>query len=321
MICCLSFLSGLLLVAAPFQSNASLQAAQLQFDAGKYTEAVKTLQAALAQAPQEAPLHHWLTRCYYELGDFDNAISSAERAVKIDPKNSDYHWWLGRAYGGKAEKSHSFFLARKVKREFDEAVRLNPANIKARRDLLEFYIEAPWIVGGDKDKARQQAEAILAMDAVEGHLALAEYWLGEKKPEQAEAEYVHVLDLKPNRAEPYFEVADFYQRRKQAARVEQAVEAAAHVNPSDPRLAYYRGLARVLAGDRLPEAEQFLKSYLKEVPQRSDFPSHASAREWLGQLYERLGKRKEAADQYRAALQLDPDRDTARSGLRRVAKP
>lgn len=320
MICCLSLLSGLLMVAAPFQSDAALQAARLQFEAGKYTDALNTLQAALVQAPQDARLLHWLTRCYYELGDFDNAASSAERAVKIDPQNSDYHWWLGRACGGKAEKSHSFFLARKVKREFEEAVRLNPANIKARRDLLEFYIEAPWIVGGDKDKARQQAEAILALDAVEGHLALAAYWLEEKKPEQAEAEYIHALDLKPKRAEPYFEVADFYQKRKQAARMEQAVEAAAHVNPSDPRLACYRGVARVLAGDRLTEAEQLLKSYLA-VPPRSDFPSHASALAWLGQLYERLGKRKEAADQYRAALQLDPDHDGARAGLRRVTKP
>ncbi|HEY3129282.1 MAG TPA: tetratricopeptide repeat protein [Acidobacteriota bacterium] len=287
-----SVLGGLLLALSPSQTDASLQTAHLQFDTGKYSEAARTLRTALSQAPQDARLHYWLARCYYELGDFDNSVNSAERAVGIDPPNSEYHLWLGRAYGGKAEKAHSFSLARKVRREFEEAVRLNPSNVTARRDLIEFYVEAPWIVGGDKDKARRQAEAILALDAVEGHLAMAAYWLSEKKPDRAESEYLQAVDLKPTRPEPYWEFADFYQKRNQADRMEQVVERAARVNPSDPRLAYYRGVVRVLAGNRLTEAEKFLKTYLETFP-RSDFPSQAAAREWLGRLYERQGRRND----------------------------
>src|SRR2546425_9185046 len=104
MISCLSVLAGLLLAVSPSQSDASLQAARLQFDTGKYTEAAKTLRTALSQAPQDARLHYWLARCHYELGDFDNSVNSAERAVGIDPQNSEYHLWLGPAYGGKAGK-------------------------------------------------------------------------------------------------------------------------------------------------------------------------------------------------------------------------
>jgi Tfp pilus assembly protein PilF len=36
-------------------------------------------------------------------------------------------------------------------------------------------------------------------------------------------------------------------------------------------------------------------------------------------LYERLGKTDAAATEYRAALQLEPDRKPAREGLRRVS--
>jgi cytochrome c-type biogenesis protein CcmH/NrfG len=317
---CICFLAVLLLTAAISPAATPLQTAQHQFEDGKYAEAAATLRAALAQAPQDSLLHHWLARCYYELHEFDIAIGYEQQAVKLDPQNSEYHMWLGRVYGGKAEANHSFSLARKVKQEFEEAVRLNGENITARRDLMEFYLEAPWILGGGSGKARQQAEAIAALNKMEGHLAMGQYRLSEKKPELAEKEYLRALDLKPKNIEPYLEVAGFYLKRRDGIRTEQVLDMAAQVNPSDGRLAYYRGAARILERNRLAEAEQLLKTYLAG-PARSDFPSHASAREWLGQLYEQQGRRKEAAEQYRAALKLEPDLDEARAGLRRLEKP
>jgi len=53
---------------------------------------------------------------------------------------------------------------------------VNPANLLARRDLLEFYLSAPWFLGGGKDKGWRQAGAIAAIDPVEGCLARADYW-------------------------------------------------------------------------------------------------------------------------------------------------
>jgi hypothetical protein len=70
----------------------------------------------------------------------------------------------------------------------------------------------------------------------------------------------------------------------------------------------------------LPRGEQDLKSFWASAPERSDWPSHAAAREWLGRLYELQGKRTEAAEQYRAALQLEPKRKEARARLQRLEK-
>ena len=53
---------------------------------------------------------------------------------------------------------------KKVRTEFERAVELDPKNSEARADLAEFYIEAPSIVGGGKDKARAQAEALAGFD-------------------------------------------------------------------------------------------------------------------------------------------------------------
>src|SRR5204862_1820218 len=131
---------------------------------------------------------------YYELKDYDNAVTHGEKAVKLDPQNAEYNRWLGRAYGGKAEESHSFFVARKVKQAFEAAVHLAPASIQARRDLMEFLAEAPWIVGGDKQRAKEQIDVISRIDPTEGHLARASYFKSEKKWKLAETEYAAVLD-------------------------------------------------------------------------------------------------------------------------------
>lgn len=309
--------------AAAFPDDAPglLQAAQRQFDGGNYAAAISTLQSAVAQSPSSAQAYYWLGRSYYEIRNYDNAIAQAEKSLALDAKNSLYHQWLGRAYGGKADRDRSFFLARKAKREFQEAVRWNPSNISARRDLEDYCIDAPWIVGGSKDEALAQVNAIAALDPVEGHLARAIYLLdGAKKPDQAESEYRQVLNAKPDRVEPYLEVAGFFERQNQPSGMEAAVQAAAQVSPNDARLTFYRGVAGVLANADPASAEQDLKSYLASTPDRSDWPAHAAARVWLGRLYEAQGKRAEAAEQYRAALQLEPQRKDARARLERLEK-
>jgi tetratricopeptide (TPR) repeat protein len=318
-----AFLAPSLHASVPRGDDASglLQAAQRQFDAGNFSAAITTLQSATSQNPSNAAACYWLGRSYYEIRDYDNAVAQAEKSVALDAKNSLYHQWLGRTYGGKADRDRSFFLARKVKKEFEEAVRLNPANISARRDLEEYCLEAPWIVGGSKEEAMAQVNAIASLDPVEGHLARAFYNLSTtKKPEQAEAEYRQVLAAKPARFETYLEVADFYVRQSQAADVQSTVQAAAQLSSNDARLAFYRGVAGVLANGDLAVAERDLKSYVASTPDRSDWPSHAAARVWLGKLYEAQGKRPQAAEQYRAALQLNPQHKEARSRLNQLGK-
>src|SRR2546426_6900759 len=125
-------------------------------------------------------------------------------------------------------------------------------------------------------------------------------------PGQAEAECRQVLEAKPTRIGPYIEVADFYRRRNDAVRMEEAVEAAARVDASARRLGYYRGVVRVLAGNRLNEAEQLLKNYLGSVPRHTVLPSHAAPRGGLGAPYGQKGRRQAPAVQNPVALEMAP---------------
>ena len=283
MISCILLVSVLLNKAPAVAGTAGAgEAARAEFEAGNYSAALKTLNGGLSQAPQDALLHYWSLRAYYELRDFERAVTSGESAVKLEPQNSEYSRWLGRAYGARAEQSHSFFLARKVKQAFEAAVHLAPTSVAARRDLMQYLAEAPWIVGGDKQKAREQIDAISKIDPVQGHLARGAYFATDKKWTLAEAEYAAVLSQQPPRIDIYMEIADFFADRKDAPQIDRLLEAARRIDPKDPRIDYFSAVSFILRRNELPTAEKLLRAYIAKVPQRSDYPSHSSAQEWLG---------------------------------------
>ena len=257
-----------------------VETARADIDAGRYAEAVKTLTVALEAAPKDPAIHLWLARAYYEQRMYDKAVTHAETAVKLAPDNAEYHRWLGRAYGGKAEESRSFFLARKVKQAFEAAVRLAPRSIAARRDLMQYLVEAPWIVGGSKDQAREQVQAIAQLDPIEGRLAQAAYLTGQKKWKEAQGEYLAVLDQHPSRIEPYMEAAEFFADRNDADNLDRVLASASRVSPRDSRLYFYRAVVLILRGTDRATAEKLLTSYVA-MPERSDHPSRNKAKQWL----------------------------------------
>jgi len=299
----------------------AIEAAQQQFHAGNYAAAISTLQATASQNTSSAAAAYWLGRSYYEIFDYDSAITQFEKAVSLDSRNSVYHQWLGRADGGKADRDRSFSLAKKVKKEFQQAVTLDPGNVPARRDLEEYCLDAPWIAGGSKSEALDQVDAIAALDPIQGHLARALYDSEAlKKLDDAENEIRQVLNARPKTADPYFEAAGFFATQNKPSDIRAAAELASQVAPNDPRLAFYRGVAGVIASVNLPAADEELKAYLASTPERSDWPPHAAARTWLGRLYEAQGKRAEAAEQYRSALRLDPKNKDARTRLEKLER-
>lgn len=290
------------------------------FEAGEYRQVQAASEAALAATPKDPSLHYWLARSTYELGIFDAAVRAAEEACRLDPQKSDFQMWLGRAYGRKAEIESSFFLARKTRHAFETAVKLDPSNIQARRDLEEYYVEAPWFLGGGKDKARQQAEAVAALDPLEGLLALADFYRNTDQPEEAQKQYEQLLAKHPEQVHFYLEALDFFEHRRDALNMARVLGAVHPLFPNDPRLLFYSAVSRVIGGLQLDQAEAELKQFLAEYPGNSDSVSRGEGLDWLGRVYEGEGKWELAVEQYRLALQLEPYRKRFRKSLERAEK-
>jgi tetratricopeptide (TPR) repeat protein len=309
--------------ASVFAAQSPLGDAQHDYNAGRYNRAVDALNIATAKLPDDASLQLLLGQSYYQLREFQHAVASLERAVQLAPKDSEYHDWLGKAYGRRAEESiflSAMSWARKAHREFEIAVELNPQNLEAQRDLIRYEMNAPSVVGGGDEKALKHIDALEKIDSIQGQLARGEFFATKKRMPEADAVFGKLLESKADRAGVYFEVSDYYRDRANAEKMGEAINKAGHIDPEDRRLKFYKGVLLVVQGKSPIEAETLLKSYLATVPNNSDLPPHAAAREWLGKLYESLGRFSEAAEQYRLSLTLDPHDKRVEEDLKRVQR-
>jgi tetratricopeptide (TPR) repeat protein len=309
--------------ALAFAGQASLVDAQHDYNAGRYNRAVDALNSAIAKTPNDASLHFLLGESYYQLHEFSRAVGSLERAVQLAPKDSEYQDWLGKAYGRKAEESLFFSAmswARKTHREFEIAVELDPRNFEAQRDLIRYEMNAPSVVGGGDDKALKHIDALEKIDPIQGQLARGEFLATKKRVPEADAVFGKILESNADGVGVYFEVCDYYRDRANTEKMGEAIEKAVHIDPEDRRLKFYNGVFLVMSGKTPSEAETLLKSYLATVPDNSDLPPHAAAREWLGRLYESLGRFSEAAEEYRLSLSLDPHNKAVEEELKRLQR-
>mgnify|MGYP001564492856 CR=1 FL=1 len=104
-----------------------------------------------------------------------------------------------------------------VRREFERAVELDPNNLEARSDLLEFYLEAPRAFGGGLDKARQQADVIARLSKAEGHSARARIAMKEKRYDHAEREYRAAIHADPKHPGYQRDLDDFLKKHRPAS--------------------------------------------------------------------------------------------------------
>jgi tetratricopeptide (TPR) repeat protein len=290
--------------------------------AGRVDEAIETLQQKIDHNTSDAESYNLLCRAYFMEEDWDQAIPACERAHTLDPQSSLYALWLGRAYGEKADRAgflSAAGLAKKVRTSFERAVELDPKNWEARTDLAEFYLEAPGIVGGGKDKGRAQADALMPLNPAMSHWIAARIAEKEKDPATAEREYRAEAAASHSSARSLVDLAIFLRHANRLDEMDQVVrkiETAPVDRIEDRAESLMDGASLLLhAGRDYPLAVRLLKRYLTSpVEQGPAFKAH----DLLGQVLERQGDRKGAADEFRAALALAKNYVRAREDLKKV---
>ena len=180
--------------------------------AGRIDEAIAQLNGRLSSAPADAESYNLLCRAYFALEDWEHAEPSCKKATSLDPRNSRFHLWLGRVYGERAGRANFLVaanLAGKVRGEFERAVQLNPLDVDTRLDLAEFYLEAPGMVGGGEQKAREQARSIATANPGREHWIYARMAEKKKDTVTAEREYHQYIDLSKGDAEAWLNLPSF----------------------------------------------------------------------------------------------------------------
>lgn len=309
----------LLLALLPSLSVADSADSKLLAD-GRVDEAIASLQHRISSAPKDAESYNLLCRAYFALSDWDKGIEACEKAVSLEPDNAQYHLWLGRIYGEKADHVGFFSaagMAKKVRNEFETAVRLNPNSAEARTDLAEFYMEAPGIVGGGRDKAEAQAQKISALDPVRAGWVKGR--LAEKKKDLvlAENEYRAATEASHAAGLAWLNLAYFYRHNGRLDAMEDAIRHASAAPMDQPEVLMECANMLLRAKRDLPQATQLLRRYLSPGPTVEAAPAF-KAHYLLGTALEQQGDKPSAAQQYRTSLSLAKSFAPAQTALDRL---
>jgi len=290
------------------------------FRAHRYTDAHRELDVAVRAHPNDPGAHHYLGRVAMHETRFRDAITHLERAAELEPSVAEHQMWLGRAYGQLAVRSgvtRKFGLAKRARRALERAVELEPGSLDARSSLMQFYLLAPGITGGSVSKARAQAAELGKQSAFRG--ALARAWLAEdrKNYDDAAREYREAITRAPDSLIAYWGLAQLWQRGKRFDSAFALMTDLIARRPDAMPAYYYYGRTSGLSGQQLPEGVRALERYIAYDPHEGD-PPRSSAHYRLGLLYERMGDREKARQEFEASLKLEPTRGEVRSALKRV---
>jgi len=319
-------------------------------EAGHWKQARTLVEARIRANPRDAAACFLASQVRAAFGDRNSPLDLAEKAVALDGGGARYHRQLAEALGVAAQRSGIFqqlMLARRFKKEIDAALALDPRDLQALRDLMEFYVLAPGIAGGDQAKARETAARIAAVDPAEGYSAQAR--LAEANGERGRIEGLlrSAVEANPRNYKQRIALSEFYwsaehrdcakavEHASQAIRIDpgraaayailaqcdaagerwsdlDSVLATARKESPDDLAADYRAAEVLLETRRaLDLAAACLRAYLNQEPEGNE-PTLADAHWKLGTVLARLGHASEAAAEWREALRLDPDSPAAR---------
>lgn len=287
---------------------------------GRVDDAINFLQGKINAAPNDAESYNLMCRAYFSLGNWDRGIPYCEKSVKLAPDNSRYHLWLGRIYGEKADRASWFTaagLAGKVRGEFETSVQLNPGNVDARTDLAEYYLEAPGVVGGGRDKAEAQANALDSLDPARAHWVRGRILEKNKELAPAEKQYRAAIDVSHGSALSWLNLALFFRNHNRLDEMEDAIRhaGAAQTGHSEVLVDAAETLNRT--GRNIPTAIELLRRYLSSSSTVEAAPAF-KAHYLLGTLLEKQGDKQDAAQEYRAALALAKSYSAAQDALNRL---
>jgi tetratricopeptide (TPR) repeat protein len=313
------FFPLLLLSCSLFAQSPKIDQGKSLYEAKKYDEAVKFFTAIDDESKDYAAAQYYLGRVAFDKKEYDDAADFFEEAVDANDKVADYQEWLGNTYGTIAQDANMIkqgMLAPKMKGAWENAIALDPKNIEARKSLIQFYLQAPSIMGGSIDKAKEVAKQIVKLNPAEGHRSMGNIYLKEEKPVDAEKEY---LEMVKSDAATAGILSTFYVNQKQYDKAFAYFEEAIKKNADDMIPQYQFGRASAISGQKMDRGEEYLRKYLKYTPKPNE-PSHGGANMRLGQILEKKGNKAEAKKLYETALKMDNNLKEAKEGLERVSK-
>lgn len=293
------------------QINAALQD-------GEADKALALVNALPRAGADNAEAQNLECRVRFTLQQWNAAANECQQAVNLDQQNSNYHMWLGRALGEWADRASflsAYSLGKRVRTEFETAVRLDPRNPAALTDLGSFYEDAPALMGGGLDKAEGVADQLDKIEPARAHQLRGEI-AGERKDyASAEREFKLAVAASAHPALQWTVLASFYFHRQEWPQMESAIHSCVAAAARDPAagVALYDGAGVLIKARRDPQlAAKMLEDYLAGNAKSDEAPAfvaHWRLARLLQQLGDSAGAKREQAAGYALAREYHPPQE------------
>lgn len=259
-----------------------------------------------------------LGRVLFRMGRIRDAAARFENAIKSDGRVASHHLWLGNALGTLADSTSKIrlpFLARRIKAAFEKTVALDPTSIEGREGLVEYYLQAPAVAGGSREKALEQIREITRLNPMRGHFKAAGMYAVEKKTAEAERALLAAQQVAPDSALAGYTLGSFYQNAERWTEAFAVYDRMLNRFPGEALVHFNIGRAAALSGQQLERGERELRQFIAAPPADLAKPTLAGAHHRLGMVYEKQGRKDAARAEYQAALRIDPKTDNAKKSL------
>jgi tetratricopeptide (TPR) repeat protein len=183
----------------------------------------------------------------YKKNDYKGAIARYEDAVRLNPDQELVYFFLGHAndmmykVARKGEPENDAYLHKAVENyrlAIDHlADSTEPRAAEVRKLAYEYLIAA---YGPDKlddfDKAEPIAKQLMSMepDEPQHRQMLGRLLEDQGRYEEAEAEFLRAIEMKPTAGAGYVALADFYNRQGQFEKTMEAWQKRAEAEPNNP---------------------------------------------------------------------------------------
>jgi tetratricopeptide (TPR) repeat protein len=313
------FLFFLVLTVITLPLYANLDEGILLYKKGEFKQGVEHLQQLTKTSPEEPSARLWLGKAYLKIREWDKAVHEIEKAVQLRPANAHYYLWLGRACGAKA--SHSFFAtafswARRVVKEFETARGLAPKDLDIRFDLLEFYLEAPSIVGGGKIKADEEAQEIARLNPSKGYTARAVIFEKNKKWDLAKKEFTQATVDYPS-ADSFKDLAEYLFNQKDYEGSLSWAKKSLKLNSESKRARLLAAASSIRLHSDIESAAKTLQELANSALDDDD-PAFEEIHFWRGECFLAKADKENARKAFQRALFYDPDYDEAKKAISKL---
>jgi tetratricopeptide (TPR) repeat protein len=346
---------AVLFVLIPFPSSGQTQfeKAVRLYDDGNTAQSKRSFLEAVKEDPRNAEAYYYLGVLSIQ-SDYEGAIDYLRKAVELADTSAKYHLMLGNAYGSKAQRAgifSKFSAATNCKEQYLAAISLDPKFTEARMSVIEYYLQAPGIIGGSIEKAVAEADTIKTYDPYAGYLSEGRVHEYQKESAQQEQCYLKAISSNSRKLDAYRALWLLYVNQNNGTKADEVFKKAAKEVDDKSGLYYLAGLYYLGKND-LSTARSMFETALKKDP--GNFPVYYQLGKtdllagtnlehglacferflngphvkgvlgpeyayWrIGMTYEKLGKKDSARTAYQKSLELNPDLEESKTALEKL---